>query len=126
MPDTGWEIHTRQRERHRVPAGQRVWVDFDDPTGGRARWRAQIVDISDGGIAFVCKGERPPVATGVRLDGVMIHSGGWKILGSMLVSHVTPCDGAWRVGGARFEPKTHAEAVKLRTLIAAMLGASSV
>jgi c-di-GMP-binding flagellar brake protein YcgR len=129
MPDTGWEIQTRQRERHRVPREARVWVDFDDPQGRRKRWRARIVDLSDGGLAFVCIGERPPVQAGIRLAGVVVHSGGWKIRGSMKVSHVTPVSGAegstpsgaWRVGGARFEPASEAEAVKLRTMIAGLV-----
>ena len=125
MPDTGWEIHTRREERLRIPGRHRIWVDFDDPNGDRKRWRVQLVDLSPGGLAFVRCGGRPPVDEGLHLDNAVIHGGGWRIRGHLVVAHVTDRDEASGVGGASFLPRSPAEAIKLRTLIAGLIAGTA-
>jgi hypothetical protein len=120
LMDTGWEIHTRRGKRHTIAGSRRVWVDFDDPTFPRKRWRVHLIDISEGGLSFVCLENRPAIECETRLTRAVIHSGGWQIWGDLQITHLSTTVGARRICGARFLPSSTGEVVKLKTLIASL------
>lgn len=118
--DTGWEIHTRRGNRHRISLSQHVWLDFDDPTISRKRWRVRVLDISEGGLSFVCLDDRPKIESGTRLTRAVIRAGAWRIRGELELTHLSTTAGTRRFCGARLLPSSPTETIKLRTLIASL------
>ena len=112
-----------------IPGQRRAWrlrVDHEDEAFvqfdlvGSSRWRLKLTEISPVGLAFRLQDGSPILAVGTQLNGVQLHVVGLRIVGTILVAHVTREPGADTICGAEFLPATEADERTMALLVSCL------
>ena len=105
----------RRAWRLRVDHEEEAFVQFD--LLGKSHWKLKILEISPVGVGFRLQDGRPSLMVGTRLDKVSLHVVGLRIMGTLLVAHVTRGLGADMICGAEFLPSTEADEWTMALLV---------
>jgi hypothetical protein len=105
----------RRGWRYRLQIADRAFVEI--PSSEGSSWRLDLLDVGTGGVCFGLEQGHPDLQSGTRIDGAVLHVGGLRIAGRLLIAHVTEEFGAGTVCGAEFDPDTEADVRALKELI---------
>jgi len=110
----------RWGERYRPQQGQDAAVELR--LGGGSCCRQDLLNISTGGVSFGLERVEPCLASGTRINDVVVHIGRAQIAGSLVIVHVTEGFSVGTVCGAAFTPATEMDRIELSAVLDGLAG----
>jgi hypothetical protein len=108
----------RRARRYALPPELEATVDFGYPTPQAHRCSLPAKDVSPSGVSFVLTHELPGLEVGTEIARATLRAGKHAIHGDMVVIHLTPDESLGSTCGTILYPRTDADIVKLKSLIA--------
>jgi len=106
----------RKSRRHRLSSGSGSNVQLELPRSG-AQVSFQLLDISVSGFSFLLADTRDDeIEIGATIPDVTLSIGNCRVLGELMVLHVTPGEPS-TICGALFYPTTDEDLVKLKSVV---------
>lgn len=85
------------------------------------RCKLQVVEVSKNGVRFLLHDDRPALTVGTQVAHATLLVMGLRVVGSLVVAHVTPRRKASTMCGAEFYPSTDADKRTMAILFGALV-----
>ena len=106
----------RGGERYRLLYANEAFVEFVGSDG--RPWKLDLMGISADGLCFGLQDGKPSLERGSRLDSIVVQIASIRINGMLTIAHATEEFAAGTICGAKFQPATDADQLKLKEAIA--------
>ena len=110
----------RRVRRYALPPHLEACVEFGYPTPRAHRCRLKVNDVSPSGLSFTMAHELPGLEIGSEIGRATLRAGKHVVHGDLVVIHLTPEASVGAICGTILYPRTDADIVKLKSLIAAL------
>jgi len=108
----------RKARRYALPPELEASLEFGYPTPRDHRCSLPARDVSPSGVSFVLTHELPGLEIGSEIGRATLRAGRHAIHGDLVVIHLTPDESPGSICGTILYPRTDADIVKLKSLIA--------